>query len=54
MMHRLPFGQLFLAVLLGFAGGVYIYKPLLQQVMHEKRAVEADITATDTAEKGKE
>ncbi|XP_075714087.1 protein PIGBOS1 [Rhinoderma darwinii] len=54
MMHRLPFGQLFLASLLGFAGGVYIYKPLFQQYLFERKTLESDITATDAVKKENE
>ncbi|XP_075201874.1 protein PIGBOS1 [Anomaloglossus baeobatrachus] len=54
MKRGLPFGQLFLAVLLGFAGGVYIYKPLLQQYTHERKPLESDITTIDAIKKEKE
>ncbi|XP_072004281.1 protein PIGBOS1 [Engystomops pustulosus] len=54
MMRRLPFGQVFLAVLLGFASGVYIYKPLIQEYMFERRALESDIASTETGKKENE
>ncbi|XP_073509105.1 protein PIGBOS1 [Phyllobates terribilis] len=54
MMRGLPFGQLFLAVLLGFTGGVYIYKPLIQQYMSERKALESDMTTTDAVKKENE
>ncbi|XP_069838677.1 protein PIGBOS1 [Dendropsophus ebraccatus] len=51
MFGRLPFGQLFLAVVLGVAGGVYIYKPLFEQYRFEQQASQSDVTATDSAKK---
>lgn len=54
MTSRLPFGQLFLAVLLGVAGGVYIYKPMVQQYIFERKALKSDITTTETLKKEKE
>ncbi|XP_073443125.1 protein PIGBOS1 [Dendrobates tinctorius] len=54
MTRGLPFGQIFLAVLLGFTGGVYIYKPLIQQYVYERKASESDITPTDAVKKESE
>ncbi|CAJ0933139.1 unnamed protein product [Ranitomeya imitator] len=54
MKRGLPFGQIVLAVLLGFTGGVYIYKPLIQQHMYERKSPESDITTTDAVKKENE
>ncbi|XP_075129641.1 protein PIGBOS1 [Leptodactylus fuscus] len=51
MISRLPSGQVVLAVLLGFAGGVYIYRPLLEKYMLERKALQADVTKTEAEKK---
>ncbi|XP_056428347.1 protein PIGBOS1 [Hyla sarda] len=53
MNHRLPFGQLFLALLLGVGGGIYIYKPLFEQYRYEQKAVQADSNTTDEKKENK-
>ncbi|XP_068131592.1 protein PIGBOS1 [Hyperolius riggenbachi] len=50
MRRRLPFSQLLLAVLVGVAGGVYIYRPLFEQYLYEHKPLQTDSDVTKIAE----
>ncbi|KAG9489375.1 hypothetical protein GDO78_005390 [Eleutherodactylus coqui] len=47
MIRRLTYGQLFLGMLLGFAGGVYIYKPMFEKYLSQRKALDSDVPTAD-------
>ncbi|XP_018110943.1 protein PIGBOS1 [Xenopus laevis] len=54
MYRRFSFPQIFLATLLGVAGGVYIYKPMFEQYAWEQKHPKQEASTIETVGKKSE
>ncbi|XP_018413073.1 PREDICTED: protein PIGBOS1 [Nanorana parkeri] len=50
MIRRIPLGQMFVAMLVGVAGGLYIYRPLIEKHVYEQRQLKTDVKVTAVEE----
>ncbi|KAM4747896.1 protein PIGBOS1 isoform 1-T2 [Rhinophrynus dorsalis] len=51
MFRRLSLPQLFLATILGVAGGVYIYKPIFEQYMWDQKKLKDHVQSVEAVDK---